>query len=100
LRAVLARAVRRAGLRAALRLAPPRRAVDFAAAVLRAPVLRALAVFFAAVLRLVELLRFAAVLRADDLRALLAEAARRLAVLPRLREREPVVRAMFRHSLI
>jgi hypothetical protein len=45
-------------------------------------------------------LRFAAVLRPPDLLALLLrEAVRRPAVLPRLLEREPVVRAMVRHSI-
>jgi hypothetical protein len=45
-------------------------------------------------------LRLAAALRAGDLRALpFLEAVRRPAALPRLLEREPVVRAMFRHSM-
>ena len=105
--------------REALFVAPPRAAVllrgvflaeDFAAD-LRAPValparddaLRppALAVREdAAVLRLFAAVRIAAALRPPDLLALLLrEAVRRLAVLPRLLEREPVFRAMVRYSM-
>jgi hypothetical protein len=71
----------------------------FLAPVFRAPVaaLRALAPVFRA---LAPLLRLAAVLRAPDLLALpLREAVRRLAVVPRLLEREPVFRAMVRYSV-